>query len=286
MPPEDNDPIKSYMREVGQSPLLSREEENRLAACIARGCEESRQTLITCNLRLVVKIAHDYKNMGLPLLDLIAEGNVGLMQAVEKFDPGKGAKFSSYASWWIKHSMRRALSNQSRTVRIPAQSISKLNNIQKARQLLLEKMEREPTEAEIAEQLGISEQTVSTLLKTAISSFSLQECLNHGEFKTKQDVLLLDLSKMPDIMVAENETTEKMLAALQQLDEREQTIIVRRFGLDGARPWTLDQLAGHINRSRERVRQIQFVALAKLKSTLDGKITTSAIEPTMNNGLA
>ena len=158
-----NDTMKVYMSEIGQISLVTKNEEADLAEAIHNGDiaahEEARATLIKANLRLVVKIAHDFKGLGLPLLDLISEGNIGLMRAVEKFDPAKGAKFSSYAAWWIKQSMRRALANQSRTIRIPVQSAGKINKIKTVRMKLTEMLGREPTDGEVAEHLDFSERT-------------------------------------------------------------------------------------------------------------------------------
>ena len=269
--PLKNDAMKSYMQDVGKLPLLSRQEETELAARIAEGDVKARHILITCNLRLVVKIAHDFKSFGLPLIDLIAEGNVGLMRAAEKFDPGKGAKFSSYAAWWIKQSIRRAITNQGRTIRIPVQSASKLSKIKNARNLLAEELGRDPSSAEIARELNFSERTVKVLQRTATSSFSLHELLKQGELGKFEDVVLHDSSEVPDEVVAEAETYESLLSMVEQLDERERTIILRRFGLDGGRPWTLDQLSELIGLTRERVRQIQYAALDKLRDLLDEK---------------
>jgi len=148
----DHDTMKLYMERIGQYSLVTRQEEIELAAEIDKGSEEARQKLIRSNLRLVVKIAHDFKGRGLPLLDLISEGNIGLVRAVEKFDPSKGAKLSSYAAWWIKQAMRRALANQSRTIRVPVQSASKIGKIQTAQTALRDRHQREPTDAEIAEE--------------------------------------------------------------------------------------------------------------------------------------
>ena len=267
--PSKHDSMKSYMEDVGKIPLVSRAEEVSLAAEIANGSEEARQKLIRSNLRLVVKIAHDFKSLGLPLVDLIAEGNIGLMRAVDKFDPSKGAKFSSYAAWWIKQSMRRALANQSRTVRIPVQSAGKLAKIRAAKDRLSRKLDREPTIKEIAESLDFAERTVQVLLRSASRSFSLQDTLQLGEEGEFEDVIADLTAAAPDAEAEKSDACDRLKVMLQRLDERERMIIVKRFGLDGERPETLQQLSKVVGRTRERVRQIQYSALGKLKKMLN-----------------
>jgi RNA polymerase primary sigma factor len=267
--PATHDSMKSYMEDVGKIPLISRAEEVRLAGEIAAGSEEARQKLIRSNLRLVVKIAHDFKSLGLPLVDLIAEGNIGLMRAVDKFDPSKGAKFSSYAAWWIKQSMRRALANQSRTVRIPVQSAGKLAKIRATKDHLSRKLDREPTTKEIAESLDFAEHTVQVLLRSASRSLSLQDSLQVGEEGEFEDVIADLTAAAPDAEAEKSDACDRLKVMLERLDEREQMIIVKRFGLDGERPETLQQLSRVVGRTRERVRQIQYSALSKLKQMLD-----------------
>jgi RNA polymerase primary sigma factor len=267
-----NDTMKVYMQEIGQISLVTREQEVELAAKIhgqdpvAR--EAARTELIKANLRLVVKIAHDFKGLGLPLLDLISEGNIGLMRAVEKFDPAKGAKFSSYAAWWIKQSMRRALANQSKTIRIPVQSAGKINKIKNARIKLTEKLSREPSDAEIAEFLEFSERTVSGLKLADLKTFSLQDPIQQGEDGEFQDIIPDRSSTMPDRILGDRESIARLNSLLTNLDDREKRIIRMRFGLDGNRPKTLEEVSQEIGRTRERVRQIQNQALSKLKDML------------------
>lgn len=274
-----NDTMKSYMREIGQIPLVTREEEVTLAAEIADGCEDARAKLIQSNLRLVVKIAHDFKGLGLPLLDLISEGNIGLMKAVEKFDPAKGAKFSSYAAWWIKQSMRRALSNQSRTIRIPVQSAGKINKIKGARVKLTEELGREPTDKEIASHLEFSERTVTALRLAELRTFSLQDHIQQGEDSMYQDIIPDFSADTPDTMISDMEMLRQLKGLINRLDDREQLILVMRFGLDGSRPKTLEEVSKIIGRTRERVRQIQNQALAKLRKFIDDdKVNSSGEE--------
>lgn len=267
-----NDTMKVYMQDIGQIPLVSKDQEVDLAAKIHGiddiAHDEARAILIKANLRLVVKIAHDFKGLGLPLLDLISEGNIGLMRAVEKFDPAKGAKFSSYAAWWIKQSMRRALANQSRTIRIPVQSAGKINKIKSVRMKLAEKLGREPTDAEIAEHLDYSERTVAGLRLADLRTFSLHDPIQQGEDGEFQDIIPDRGAMTPDRILSDIESVGRLMDLLQDLDERERMILKMRFGLDGARARTLEEVSQEIGRTRERVRQIQNQALSKLRSML------------------
>ena len=266
--PGHNDTMKVYMHDIGQIPLVSKEEEVELAARIAAGCEEARKILIKSNLRLVVKIAHDFKGLGLPLLDLISEGNIGLMRAVEKFDPSKGAKFSSYAAWWIKQSMRRALANQSRTIRVPVQSASKINRVKEARNELVEKLSREPTDTEIAESLDFSTRTVTGLRRADLKGFSLHDSIQDGENGKFEEIIPDQTTAAPDALLGRHESVERLRKLVETLDEREGLILKMRFGLGGDPPRTLEEVSEQINRTRERVRQIQNQALAKLKEMM------------------
>ena len=265
----DNDTMKLYMQNIGQYSLVTPDEEVELAARIAIGEDEARAKLIRSNLRLVVKIAHDFKGLGLPLLDLISEGNIGLMRAVEKFDPSKGAKLSSYAAWWIKQSMRRALANQARTIRIPVQSASKIGKIQAARTRMLEKLGREPTDKEIAGEVNLTERTVTGLRLGKTTTISLHDPIQHGEDGEFRDIIPDDKTTSPDEIVQDEETLQHMLRLTDRLDERERTILTLRFGLNGERPRTLEEVSQTIGRTRERVRQIQNQALEKLRAMIE-----------------
>ena len=271
-PVTKNDTMKVYMHDIGQISLVSKDQEVVLAAQIHGGDhdmhDEARATLIEANLRLVVKIAHDFKGLGLPLLDLISEGNIGLMRAVEKFDPAKGAKFSSYAAWWIKQSMRRALANQARVIRIPVQSAGKINKIKSVKMKLTEKLGREPTDDEIAEHLGFSERTVTGLRLADLRTFSLHDPIQQGEEGEFQDIIPDRGAMTPDRILGDEESVHRLLSLLSELDERERLILQLRFGLDGKRPKTLEEVSQEIRRTRERVRQIQNQALAKLRAML------------------
>ena len=267
-----NDTMKVYMHDIGQISLVSKDQEVSLAAQIHGknhdSHEEARATLIEANLRLVVKIAHDFKGLGLPLLDLISEGNIGLMRAVEKFDPSKGAKFSSYAAWWIKQSMRRALANQARVIRIPVQSAGKINKIKSVKIRLAEQLGREPTDDEIAEHIGFSERTVTGLRLADLRTFSLHDPIQQGEDGEFQDIIPDQGAITPDRILGDEESVHRLLSMLSELDDRERLILQLRFGLDGKRPKTLEEVSQEIRRTRERVRQIQNQALAKLRAML------------------
>ena len=267
-----NDTMKVYMGEIAQIPLVNKKEEAELAEAIhstdQERYEDARTTLIKANLRLVVKIAHDFKGLGLPLLDLISEGNIGLMRAVEKFDPAKGAKFSSYAAWWIKQSMRRALANQSRTIRIPVQSAGKINKIKTVRMRLAEELGRDPSDAEIAEHLDFSERTVSGLRLADLRTISLHDPIQQGEEGEFQDIIPDRHAMTPDQIIGDIESVFRLMDLLDKLDERERKILEMRFGLRGGKTLTLEEVSQQIGRTRERVRQIQNQALAKLKQLL------------------
>ncbi|MBR4718485.1 MAG: sigma-70 family RNA polymerase sigma factor [Lentisphaeria bacterium] len=264
--------MRVYMHDIGQISLVSKDQEVSLAARIHGrnhdSHDEARATLIEANLRLVVKIAHDFKGLGLPLLDLISEGNIGLMRAVEKFDPSKGAKFSSYAAWWIKQSMRRALANQSRVIRIPVQSAGKINKIKSVKLKLMEKLGREPTDDEIAANLGFSGRTVTGLRLADLRTFSLHDPIQQGEDGEFQDIIPDQEAMTPDRILGDEESVHRLLSLLSKLDDRERLILQLRFGLDGKRPKTLEEVSQEIRRTRERVRQIQNQALAKLRAML------------------
>ena len=267
-----NDTMKVYMGEIARISLVNKNEEAELAKQIhstdSKQYEDARNTLIKANLRLVVKIAHDFKGLGLPLLDLISEGNIGLMRAVEKFDPSKGAKFSSYAAWWIKQSMRRALANQSRTIRIPVQSAGKISKIKTVRMKLAEELGRDPTDSEIADHLEFSERTVAGLRLADLKTISLHDPIQQGEEGEFQDIIPDRHAMTPDQIIGDVESVFRLLDLLDKLELRERRILEMRFGLRGFRPLTLEEVSQQIGRTRERVRQIQNQALNKLKQLL------------------
>ena len=265
----DNDTMKLYMASIGKYELVDQREEARLAKRIAKGDQDARARLINANLRLVVKIAHDFKGLGLPLLDLISEGNIGLMRAVEKFDPSKGAKLSSYAAWWIKQSMRRALANQARTIRIPVQSASKIGKIQNAKAKLTQTLGREPTDKEIANEINLTERTVIGLRQGKASTISLFDPIQNGAEGEFKDIIPDDKTIAPNDIIQDDETLALMMKMVSKLPERERVILKLRFGLDGEKPKTLEEVSHAIGRTRERVRQIQNQALERLRAAIE-----------------
>jgi len=270
------DPMKQYMEELTKVPLITKEQEAVLAEQIHSGDQklhdEACRTLIEANLRLVVKIAHDFRGFGLPMLDLVSEGNIGLTRAVEKFNPKLGAKFSSYAAWWIKQSMRRALSNQGGTIRIPVQSLGKIGKIRSAVTVLKDRLGRIPTDEEIARETGLTERSVTALRLSDLRTVSINSPIKEGEDGSLGDIISDSSAQRPDEIIGEQETYERLITLVNQLSERERIIIVARFGLDGKPPRTLDEVSAKLGRTRERVRQIQNQALNKLRDMLEEKI--------------
>ena len=262
--------IKIYLREIGQTPLLTREEEVKLARRIKRGDQAARQQMIKANLRLVVKIAHDYSSYGLPLLDLISEGNIGLMKAVERFDPKKGGKLSTYAAWWIKQSIKRALANQSKTIRLPVHLVDKIARMRRVAMQLAEEFGREPTDEELGEELAMSPSKIAQLRTAAIRPASLDAAVGQEEDGASLGDMIGDESAaMPSDMLSDKNLRKAVMDLLHVLDERELKIITLRFGLDGKKEMTLEEVGRKFKVTRERIRQLQNIALRKIKRALD-----------------
>jgi len=261
--------IKLYLREIGKVPLLTPEQEIELAERIKKGDQEARELMIKANLRLVVKIAHDYEGLGLPLLDLISEGNIGLMKAVDRFDPKKGGKLSTYAAWWIKQSIKRALANQTRAIRLPVHLVDKISRMRRLAMKLQEALGREPTDDELAEELGTTALKVSQLKMAAVRPTSLESPIGDDDSKTYAEVVKDERAEDPSEKLVEKTVTELLRHLLSKLDEREQKIIRYRFGLDGVEEKTLEELGKEMGVTRERIRQIQNQALAKLRKELE-----------------
>jgi RNA polymerase primary sigma factor len=261
--------IKLYLREIGQVKLLTPDEEIELAARIKKGDKAAREQMIKANLRLVVKIAHDYEGLGLPLLDLINEGNIGLMKAVERFDPAKGGKLSTYGSWWIKQSIKRALANQSKTIRLPVHLVDKISKMRRTAMRLQEEFGREPTDDELAEELGISASRVAQLRTAAIRPASLDAPIGDDESNNFAEVVQDENADTPYEQL-EDKTVNRMLQEMiKTLDPREATILRYRFGLDGGPEKTLEEVGQKFGVTRERVRQIQNIALNKLRKMIE-----------------
>jgi RNA polymerase primary sigma factor len=262
--------IKIYLREIGQTPLLTREEEVKLARRIKRGDQAARQQMIKANLRLVVKIAHDYSSYGLPLLDLISEGNIGLMKAVERFDPKKGGKLSTYAAWWIKQSIKRALANQSKTIRLPVHLVDKIARMRRVGMQLAEEFGREPTDAELAEELNMPATKIAQLRTAAIRPASLDATVGQEEDGASLgDMIGDEAAQMPSELFSDKNLRKAVMDLLPVLDERELKIITMRFGLDGKKEMTLEEVGRKFKVTRERIRQLQNIALRKIKRALD-----------------
>jgi RNA polymerase primary sigma factor len=262
--------IKIYLREIGQTPLLTREEEVKLARRIKRGDQAARQHMIKANLRLVVKIAHDYSSYGLPLLDLISEGNIGLMKAVERFDPKKGGKLSTYAAWWIKQSIKRALANQSKTIRLPVHLVDKIARMRRVAMQLAEEFGREPTDEELGEELNMAPAKIAQLRTAAIRPASLDATVGQEEDGASLGDLIGDENAAtPSDLFSDKNLRKSVMDLLHVLDERELKIITMRFGLDGKKEMTLEEVGRKFKVTRERIRQLQNIALRKIKRALD-----------------
>ncbi|CAN5462696.1 RNA polymerase sigma factor RpoD [soil metagenome] len=262
--------MKLYLREIGQVPLLTREEENELAARIKVGNEEARTHMIRANLRLVVKIAQDYANYGLPLLDLINEGNIGLMKAVERFDPAKGGKLSTYAAWWIKQSIKRALANQSKTIRLPVHVIDKVNKMRRISTTLTEELGREPTLEELSTVTGIPRAKLSRLRDSAKAPVSLDAPVGEeGDSATYSEIVGDESADDPFERLSELNLHSQLGSLLDVLDRRELRIIQARYGLDGKPVKTLEEVGEEFGVTRERIRQLQNLALKKMRQHLE-----------------
>ncbi len=269
---EDSDSgIKIYLREIGQIPLLTIEQEIELAAKIKNGDKAARSLMIRSNLRLVVKIAHDYANLGLPLLDLISEGNIGLMKAVERFDPAKGGKLSTYAAWWIKQSIKRALANQSKTIRLPVHLVDKISKMRRVAMQLSEELGREPTDDELAEEVGLAAGKISQLKIVSIRPASLDAPISDDD-STEFGEIVGDLEALtPFEQLRDQNLRDEVGDLLGVLDDREKKIIFSRFGLDGGKAKTLEEVGKKFGVTRERIRQLQNIALMKLRRALQKK---------------
>ena len=264
--------LRVYLKEITRTELLTPAQEVELAARIKAGDGQARTAMIKANLRLVVKIAQDYSGYGLPLADLISEGNIGLMKAVERFDPEKGGKLSTYGSWWIKQSIKRALANQSKTIRLPIHMVDKIAKMRRISALLSECLGREPSEEELAEELGLPRTKLSLLKRASQTPVSFDAPVNDEDSASSlEDVIGDEKAVSPlDSLIAKNihHQLEDLLVAL---DPREREIIEKRFGLGGVESLTLEEVGAELGVTRERIRQLQNVALSKMKNALRRK---------------
>ena len=261
--------IKLYLKEIGQVALLTPEEECELALRIQKGDVEAREKMIKANLRLVVKIAHDYDGLGLPLLDLINEGNIGLMKAVERFDPNKGSKLSTYGAWWIKQAIKRSLANQSKTIRLPVHLVDKISKLRRTASKLQELFGREPTDEELAEEMEMTPRRIARLRNVAIRPASLDSPIQEDESATLADLVRDENAENPYDSLEEKTVNGMLKDLVSNLPDREATILDYRFGLSGGSERTLEEVGTHFGVTRERVRQIQNIALGKLRRMIE-----------------
>ena len=261
--------IRLYLREIGQVKLLTPQEEIELAAKIKKGDKKAREHMIKANLRLVVKIARDYEGIGLPLLDLISEGNIGLMKAVERFDPKKGGKLSTYGSWWIKQSIKRALANQSKTIRLPVHLVDKISKMRRTAMKLQEILGREPSDDELADELGISAVRVAQMRLASIRPTSLDAPIGDEDSNNFAEVVQDENADSPYEQLEEKTVVKMLQEMVKTLDSRESTILTARFGLEGGGEKTLEEVGEEFGVTRERVRQIQNIALRKLRKMIE-----------------
>ena len=259
------DPVRMYLKEIGKVPLLSAEEEIELAKKMEMGDQEAKKRLAEANLRLVVSIAKRYVGRGMLFLDLIQEGNLGLIKAVEKFDYRKGYKFSTYATWWIRQAITRAIADQARTIRIPVHMVETINKLIRVSRQLLQELGREPTPEEIAEQMNMPVERVREILKISQEPVSLETPIGEEEDSHLGDFIQDDNVPVPADAAAFTLLKEQLVEVLGTLTEREQKVLRLRFGLDDGRARTLEEVGKEFNVTRERIRQIEAKALRKLR---------------------
>jgi len=266
-----NDPVRMYLKEIGKVPLLTAEEEVSLAKRIERRDMDAKRKLIEANLRLVVSIAKRYVGRGMLFLDLIQEGNLGLIRAVEKFDYRKGYKFSTYATWWIRQAITRAIADQARTIRIPVHMVETINKLIRVQRQLLQDIGREPTPEEIAAEMGTTTQKVREILKISQEPVSLETPIGEEEDSQLGDFIEDEDATMPVEAVSEIMQKEELDFVLGTLTHRERKVIELRFGLKGEHPRTLEEVGQKFGVTRERIRQIEAKTLAKLKAYRDSQ---------------
>ena len=260
-----DDPVRMYLKEIGRIKLLTPEEEQEIAKKMAEGDEDARKRMSEANLRLVVSIAKRYVGRGMQLLDLIQEGNLGLMKAVEKFDYTKGYKFSTYATWWIRQSITRAIADQARTIRIPVHMVETINRVLRTSHSMVQKLGREPTTKEIADELHIEESKVEEVLKIAQEPVSLETPIGEEEDSHLGDFIQDDEASQPSEEASYTLLREQLEEVLSTLTPREEQVLRMRFGLTDGKPHTLEEVGKELDVTRERIRQIESKALRKLR---------------------
>src|SRR4051794_31283255 len=260
--------LRRYLQEIGQFPLLTPQQEIELAVKIRKGNAAARERMINANLRLVVTIARDYANFGLPLLDLISEGNIGLTKAVERFDPAKGAKLSTYAIWWIKQSIKRALANHSKIIRLPVHLVDKMAKVRRVALQMSEELGHEPSDEELGDELGIPSEKVARYKTFGIRPASLDAAIADDDATKYGETVGDDATETPFELLRHKNLLGELDGVIAVLDNRERKIISQRFGLDGLKPKTLEDVGKDIGVTRERIRQLQNIALSKLRRGL------------------
>ena len=266
-----DDPVKVYLKDIGKVPLLTGNEEVELAQKMAEGDEAAKARLSEANLRLVVSIAKRYVGRGMLFLDLIQEGNLGLMKAVEKFDYTKGFRFSTYATWWIRQAITRAIADQARTIRIPVHMVETINKLTRTTRLLVQALNRDPTPAEIGKEMGISEDKVREIQKIAQDPISLDTPIGEEEDSHLGDFLEDTHASSPQDQATTTMLKEELMSVLETLTPREQAVIRLRYGIDGSHPRTLEEVGKRFGVTRERIRQIEAKALRKLRNPARSK---------------
>ena len=260
------DPIREYLKEIGSIPLLTQEQEQDLAKRKSEGDAEAGKKLVEANLRLVVSIAKRYTGRGMSFLDLVQEGNIGLMKAVEKFDYTKGYRLSTYATWWVKQSVTRALADQSRTIRLPVHMVEAVNRIRKAQRALAVKLGREPSNEEIGKEVGMSEKRVTELMQSSGDTVSLETPVGDEDGSNLGDFVADDSNASTEEKADSVFLREEIEQMLQGLNPREREVIILRFGLESGHPLTLEEVGKRFKVTRERIRQIETAALRKLRN--------------------
>jgi RNA polymerase primary sigma factor len=263
---DERSTLQLYLNDIRRTPLLTAEEESQLAVRVRRGDQAAREHMIKANLRLVVKIAYDYNHLGLPILDLISEGNLGLIKAVERFDPTRGGKLSTYAAWWIKQSMKRAVANQSKTIRLPVHLVDRIARMRNIISRYLEKLGREPDNEEIACELQVPVNKIALLKTVSVRPASLEAPLgDNDDARVLGDIVGDENACSPDEHLGEKNLLEDLHGIVRSLDPREAEILTLRFGLGGGDPLTLEEVGRKFNITRERIRQLQDLALRQVR---------------------
>jgi RNA polymerase primary sigma factor len=284
--PDERSPIRSYLDQIGKTPLLTLEQETALARRVLKGDEAARQHMIQANLRLVVRIAKDYDNFGLPLMDLISEGNFGLIKAVERFDPDKGGKLSTYAAWWIKQAIKRALASNGKTIRLPVHMVDRIAQMRRVSNQLAKELEREPTNDEIAQAMDIPLSKVVHMKSVANRAASLDQPVGEDGDATLGDLVKDESARSPFENLRGKSDLTEIAEMLAHLEPREAEVITLRFGLNGESPLTLEEVGELFKLTRERVRQLQQSALMQLRRMMTERQKLLTPEDVRKNRMA